>query len=311
MKKDEKGVSRKLEKRMLMVTGGLVLSALAFTGIRARNIGKEENQSKYEMQLPKDNVQGNNFLNSQKGVQDRIALREKMQEEPLAEGELDYMPGEDSSEVISDKNVVSRWKSQESKIQEEIADKIDKVQKQVEEKKAMLPKEDSLQIDPVQEESLTQAELNLAEEVNLPIEEFPLTMGEEEKILRPVSGEVVIPFDMEHTVYFPTLDQYKCNPAQLISATLGEEVLACANARVMQVSHSEELGNVVVLDLGNGYSATYGQVKDVAVSEGQSIEKGQRIANVGEPSRFYKLEGEHIYFALTRDNVPVNPENFY
>lgn len=61
---------------------------------------------------------------------------------------------------------------------------------------------------------------------------------------------------MDTTTYFPTLDQYQCNPAVVIQASISDPVETPAPARVVSVSSDEELGNYVVLDLGNDYVAT-------------------------------------------------------
>ena len=45
--------------------------------------------------------------------------------------------------------------------------------------------------------------------------------AESDGLLRPVSGEVLIPFSMDSSVYFSTLDQFKYNPAMMIGAEQG------------------------------------------------------------------------------------------
>ena len=45
----------------------------------------------------------------------------------------------------------------------------------------------------------------------------------------PVEGEVILEFAMDHSIYFPTLAQYQYNPAMIISAAEGTEVLCAAS----------------------------------------------------------------------------------
>ena len=80
----------------------------------------------------------------------------------------------------------------------------------------------------------------------------------------PVSGQVVIDYDMEHTVYFPTLNEYKYSPAIAISSEVDTPVASVANGQIVSVEESVETGTTVTVDLGNGYQAVYGQLKDVA-----------------------------------------------
>ena len=79
----------------------------------------------------------------------------------------------------------------------------------------------------------------------------------------PVNGQVVLDYNMDNTVYFPTLNVYKLNPAVAISAEVGSPVAAVANGKIVSVTENEETGTMVTVDMGNGYQAVYGQLKDV------------------------------------------------
>ena len=52
----------------------------------------------------------------------------------------------------------------------------------------------------------------------------------------PVSGQVVIDYDMEHTVYFPTLNEYKYSPAIAISSEVDTPVASVANLSLIHIS---------------------------------------------------------------------------
>ena len=118
---------------------------------------------------------------------------------------------------------------------------------------------------------------------------------EEEGLIAPVANEVLMHFNMDNTVYFATLDQYKYNPAVIYKAEVGNQVVTCADGIVVDMYQNEELGQVVVLDLGNGYQATYGQLKDVNVVIGATVTAGQPIANVADPTIYYSVEGANVY----------------
>ena len=68
-------------------------------------------------------------------------------------------------------------------------------------------------------------------------------------------------------------------------------------------------GMVLTVDMGNGYKAIYGQMKDINVKEGEAVVKGQAIGNVAQPTKYYTEEGSHLYFGLTKDETPVNPQD--
>lgn len=134
-----------------------------------------------------------------------------------------------------------------------------------------------------------------------------LSFGEQETLAWPVVGNILINYSMDKTVYFPTLDQYKYHPAVIIAATEGETITAAADGRITRVGTDPQLGNVVEMDLGDGYALTYGQLKDITVSEGGYVNCGDIIGSVAAPTRYYSVEGCNVYFQLTKDGNPVNP----
>lgn len=134
-----------------------------------------------------------------------------------------------------------------------------------------------------------------------------LNFTEDTMMLWPVNGEVVIDYSMDATTYFPTLDQYKYNPSLVMRAAVGDPVQAAANGQVVSISETVETGTTLTMDMGNGYQAVYGQLKDVAVQEGQTVEAGTIIGYVNDPTRYYVEEGANLYFAMTKDGEPVDP----
>lgn len=136
------------------------------------------------------------------------------------------------------------------------------------------------------------------------------TFGEKAEMVWPVEGEVMKPFSADTTVYFETLDQYKCNPAMLIKADVNQEVVAAFGGTVESVAEDSVNGTVITVDMGDGYKAVYGQMKDVNVKEGDAVVKGQAIGNVAEPTKYFTEEGSHLYFSLTKDEAPVNPQDY-
>lgn len=132
-----------------------------------------------------------------------------------------------------------------------------------------------------------------------------------DNLVRPVSGEVLIPYSMDHSVYFATLDQYKYNPAMIYGASEGEAVCSCARGRVMNVHEDPQLGKVVILDLGDGYQAIYGQLENVEVPIGATVEAGGRLGTVAAPTKYFSVEGSNLYFQILRDGQCIDPGQFF
>lgn len=145
-----------------------------------------------------------------------------------------------------------------------------------------------------------------ADEMENAVEEVVLDYDGTADLIWPLSGNIIIPFSMDTTVYFETLNQYKCNPGIVIEAQEGDEVVAAYKCQITEITSDEEYGNIVRASLGNGYEIMYGQLKDIYVSVGQVVESGTTIATVAAPTRYYTEEGTNLYFEITKDGTPVD-----
>lgn len=126
----------------------------------------------------------------------------------------------------------------------------------------------------------------------------------------PLQGDVILNYSMDQTVFFPTLEQYKYNPAIIIAGKVNDPVKAAATGKITDISANEETGMTVTMDLGDGYSAVYGQLKEVLYKEGAIVEAGNAIGYIAEPTKYYSVEGSNLYFALKKDDEPADPMQF-
>jgi len=126
----------------------------------------------------------------------------------------------------------------------------------------------------------------------------------------PVFGNVLLDYSMDSTIYFPTLEQYKCNPGILIQAEVGQPVEAAVRGRVTVIGSNEELGNYIMMDLGGEYTICYGQLGEIQVSIDQIVEPGQVLGVVAPPTKYYVVEGPNIYLELRYQQDPVDPLDY-
>lgn len=138
-----------------------------------------------------------------------------------------------------------------------------------------------------------------------------LHFAESDGLLRPVSGEVLIPFSMDGSVYFSTLDQFKYNDAVVIASEEGSAVVACAEGTVIDIFENEEIGHAITMDLGDNYRITYGQLEGINVTLGSHVSEGETIAVVAAPTKYFAVEGSNLYLKLTVNENPVNPETLF
>lgn len=137
-----------------------------------------------------------------------------------------------------------------------------------------------------------------------------LNFNDASRLAWPVEGNIILDYSMDSTIYFPTLDQYKCNPALVIQSAPSTPVQAPANARILEIGANEEIGNYVTLDLGNDYTAVCGQLKEIDVLAGEYVEKGALLGYVAEPTKYYSIEGNNLYFELLYGGQPVDALDF-
>lgn len=159
------------------------------------------------------------------------------------------------------------------------------------------------------EEKTTEEDGEVEEAVESSVNQPVLSFSREEGLVWPIVGKVLINYSMDKTVYFPTLQQYKYNPALMIQATEGESITAAADGRVSRIYNDAWYGNCVSVDLGDGYELTYGQLGNIDLREGDYMQVGDVIGTVAAPTKYFTTEGANVYFKLTLNGEPCDPLN--
>ena len=131
------------------------------------------------------------------------------------------------------------------------------------------------------------------------------------QVEKEAEGNVILNYSMDSTIYFATLDQYKYNPAVIIAGEVNNKVYSVAKGKVIGLSNNEETGCTMTVDLGDGYRAIYGQLKEPNFAVGDYVESGHVLGYVAEPTKYYSVEGSNLYFALQKDGQPVDPVAFF
>jgi murein DD-endopeptidase MepM/ murein hydrolase activator NlpD len=134
--------------------------------------------------------------------------------------------------------------------------------------------------------------------------------GASSKLIWPVEGNVIIGFDMNNTVYFSTLDLYKCSDSVYIQSDVGTPVYAGHACQVEEIGYDTEIGNNVTVEMGSGYVVTYGQLRDVQIEKGATLEEGELIGYVASPTKYFSVEGSHLYIKMTKDGVAIDPLDY-
>jgi len=143
--------------------------------------------------------------------------------------------------------------------------------------------------------------------VESPTASAKFSFSENDTLKWPVKGDIIIKYSMERGVYFKTLNEYKTSPAIVIGAVVGTDVIAAASGVVESVTTNEETGVTLVVNIGNDYVTTYGQLADVTLKKGSTIVAGDKIGTVAKQTNYYLSEGSNVYFKLTKAGEPVDP----
>lgn len=135
-----------------------------------------------------------------------------------------------------------------------------------------------------------------------------LHFNPENGVTWPIEGTILLDYSMDSTIFFPTLQQYQYNPAMVISGKVNDKVYFVARGKITNISTNEETGCTVTQDIGDGYTAVYGQLKELHFEVGDMVEAGQVVGYVSEPTKYYSTEGSNVYFQVLKDGSPVDPE---
>ena len=122
------------------------------------------------------------------------------------------------------------------------------------------------------------------------------------QFLPPISGKVVAAFGEVGEGGSNALGSIH-NGIDVESA-LGVLVVSPAAGVVTSVGEDSQLGKIVKLDFGDGWTTVLGNLGDISVVKGQRIEKGSVLATVGLSA---PLKKPWLHFELRKNNVPVNP----
>ena len=91
------------------------------------------------------------------------------------------------------------------------------------------------------------------------------------------------------------------------AAPAGTPIYAAASGTVTSASYSDNAGNMIVINHGNGLQTYYMHCNSMYVRAGQTVSKGQNIGAVGSTGN---SSGPHLHFQVMQNGTPVNPRNY-
>jgi murein DD-endopeptidase MepM/ murein hydrolase activator NlpD len=92
-----------------------------------------------------------------------------------------------------------------------------------------------------------------------------------------------------------------------IAGTLGTDVVSPARGRVVFAGPNGPLGNCLIIDHGYGVRTEYGHNQSIYVKAGQMVQRGQRIAALGNTGR---STGPHLHYMVEVNGKTRNPLDY-
>jgi len=177
------------------------------------------------------------------------------------------------------------------------------------EKPAVAPKKTSPRGDkkPYSEATLAEAQKDDNPAVNPKAVERPgagalaagstVTANDDEKLswMWPSNGKIIATFDEGK------------NKGIDIAGRLGQQVMAAGSGRVMYAGAGiRGYGNLVIVKHSNSLLSAYAHNRTILVKEGQSVTKGEAIAEMGDSD----ADTVKLHFEIRQQGKPVDPSKF-
>lgn len=125
-------------------------------------------------------------------------------------------------------------------------------------------------------------------------------------IIRPIMDNIRItsPFGVR---MHPILHRKLMHAGVDIAGDRGDKVVASAGGKVINSGRNGSYGLTVDIQSGRGVVLRYAHLDKIKVKEGQLVQQGQVIGNVGGTGR---VTAPHLHFEVRMNDRPINPMQF-
>ncbi len=91
-----------------------------------------------------------------------------------------------------------------------------------------------------------------------------------------------------------------------IAGKLGQPIVSVSDGTVLYAKNMRGYGNLVIIDHSDGMVSAYGHNKTILVKEGQTVSRGQQIAEMGNTD----ADTVKLHFEIRQLGKPVDPTGF-
>lgn len=93
----------------------------------------------------------------------------------------------------------------------------------------------------------------------------------------------------------------------VMAAKTGTSIKAISDGHVVYADWLRGYGLLLIIDHGDGYMSLYGHTQSIYVELGEQIDKGKRVAEVGNSGG---IDNSALYFEIRYKGKPVNPKHW-
>lgn len=129
-----------------------------------------------------------------------------------------------------------------------------------------------------------------------------------EDMVKPVMGHVLTGVGMTFSEVFK---DYRYNTGVALAAEPGSEVKSALAGTVSLISSGENSTQIISINHGNGLESSYSGLKEVKVQSGQKIAENEVLGTLGEYSRTNGVLENHLYFKITKNGEPLDPNIYW
>jgi len=119
--------------------------------------------------------------------------------------------------------------------------------------------------------------------------------------VKPVKGPYSSPFGLKR---FYNGEPRNPHSGLDIAAPTGTPILAPSTGKVVLTGDFFFNGNVVYVDHGQGVISMFCHLSKIQVKEGDTLEKGQKLGEVGATGR---VTGPHLHWSVSMNNARIDP----
>lgn len=131
---------------------------------------------------------------------------------------------------------------------------------------------------------------------------------ETQPFVMPVNGDVINSFSNGELVKSETLGYWQTHDGVDIKAKAGTKVVAMTNGTVTKVLEDPLFGTEVIINHGNNIEGHYYNLKkSVDVAEGDTVNSGEKIGEVGKTADAESKLPAHLHFGIKQNGKWIDP----